>query len=180
MRLRIAVLATVVIALGAGCSSAGHVSSRGPLDASGDPGTQCVPQPTTQPLTFGLNIMKNTGTSDVQLRSVELIKPVALKVLDARVFVLPATPTDLVGMWATYPPTAAQLAANGIVWSSVHEADNFTIRPGETANLVLELSRTEGGTIGTAQATQIDYTSNKRAYRATTNTVIQLAPSADC
>jgi hypothetical protein len=180
MRLQITALATAAIAFGAGCSSTAHVSSRGPLDASGDPSTQCVPPPTSQPLTFGLNVMKNTGNSDVQIHSVELVKPAALEVLDARVLVLPAGSADLVGMWATYPPTAAQLAANGIVWSSVYEADNFTIPPGATANLVLELSRTRPGTLGTAQATQIDYTSNKKAYRATTNTVIQLAPSANC
>lgn len=180
---RLAIIATVVIACGAACSSSEQASSSGPLDASGDPSTQCVPQPTTQPVTFGLNTMKNTGKSDVQLDGVKLVKPSALQVLDARAFLLasgPSAPSELVGMWATYPPTAAQLGANGIAWSSVREVENFVIHPGETANLVLELSRTQDGTVGTAQATQINYTSNKKAYRATTNTVIRLAPSASC
>lgn len=139
-----------------------------------------MPQPTMQPLTFGLNVMKNTGKLDVQIGDVELVKPVALEMLDARVLIVPAGPSELVGMSATYPPTAAELSANGIVWSSVHEAKSFIMPPGATANLVLELSRTGGGTLGTAEATQIDYTSNKKAYRATTKTIIQLAPSASC
>jgi hypothetical protein len=124
--------------------------------------------------------MKNTGNSDVQIRSVELVKPVALEILDARMLILPTGPGELVGMSATYPPTAAELDASGIVWSSVREADNFTIPPGATANLVLELSRTKPGAVGTAQATQIDYISGPKAYRATTSTIIRLAPSANC
>jgi len=180
---RLAVLSAAVTAWGAACSSGVHVSSNGPLDASGDPSTQCVPQPTSQPLTFGLNTATNTSKADVRIREVKLVKPVAIEVLEARVFLLSSTasgPAELVGMWPTYPPNAAQLAASEIVWSSVHVANNFVIHPGATANLVLELSRTRDGTAGTASATEIHYSSEGRNYETTTNTAIRLAPSASC
>ena len=164
----------------AACSLAGHQPKTGPLDASGDPSAQCVPQPTEEPITFGLNVMKNMGRRPVQLRDVKLVDPHRIRVIDAKVLILRPGLTNLVGMWSTYPPDPAQLQRVGITWSAVEAVSSAIIQPGATANLVLEISRTTPYKEGAARAAEIDYTSGTRAYRATTNTAVRIVPTSQC
>lgn len=177
--LRVLLAVVVVAACGAACSAGGQAATNGPLDASGDPGTQCVPQPTNTPVTFGLNTIRNAGDTSVQIQSVKLNDSEGLKLLDAKILVLSPTQRNLVGIWGTYPPTDEQLQNNGITWSSLRNATAVRIGPGATANLVLEISRSSAS-IGSATSTEIDYTADKKTYRATTNTAIRLVPSAQC
>lgn len=136
MRLRtLLTLGTLLIAV---ASLAGCSSSPGPLGSGGVKGTQCSPSPLGVPVTEGIYVLANAGTSPVTIKSVRLPSPHGTVMTSA--WLIPVEKTAgggiLVGAGYPYPPT------HWAEWYRRVAVAGAVIRPHEGLNLVFGLTRT--------------------------------------
>jgi hypothetical protein len=140
---------------------------------------QCIPAPNGKPVTFGLIVLDNTGSSAARIRKVTLGGSVGLQALEAKAMLLHPAQT-LIGGASDYPPGQAELTQFGLDWSTVHDAIGFEVPSGTKANLLIELQVDPGVKEGTASSTQTEYSVGKKTYVAKTTLSNRVVRSASC
>lgn len=160
-----------VTALLAGCSS-----SPGPLGSGGTDGTQCATYREGQPVTIGLYVFQNAGTSPVTVQSVSLPSDAhGLRMTSAWLVPMYHDPkngnTDTIGVGWPYPPSTRPM------WPQRRPAVAGVVGPGQTLNLVFGLIRTSAHN-GTSAGPTVVYTANGNTY--TMQMAVSLVASANC
>ncbi|KPI17935.1 hypothetical protein OK074_8032 [Actinobacteria bacterium OK074] len=125
----IALLLAAVLSSVSGCSALG-VGGSAPLgDASGDEigsAQVCMPGKTGTTVTFGGEVLHNSGTGNVVIDKVSLLKPEGLRFVAA---VMLHVHESLLGYDNQYPPTKFFLASVGPAWDRRQPAVGATLAP---------------------------------------------------
>ncbi len=131
----------------------------GPLAAGGDWGSECVPGALGHPVTDGMSLLDNTGTSPVTVTSVKLASPHGLKMTKAWLMPLYKSPRgglDYAGV-QSYPPTSWP------EWPNRQPIPGAVIKPGQDLNFIFGLMRTAAGP-GRTDGAVITYRANRTSY----------------
>jgi len=147
---------TVLSACGGnGPSTAGPLGPRGLLNRT------CIPRDAGPQITFGTNVITNTGGAPIEMEAVQLTHPADIT-LDEAMIVSLGQSTELVGLREGFPPVEmnAALAAN---WQRRRLLAGALIQPGETVNVVVLLTMI--GPEGSSQGFQYSYRVGRRRYR---------------
>ncbi len=162
-------VASVLVAVGlaalVGCGG-GETRSGGPLMESPERVRVCIPQPSDDRATLGVDVTENTGSADVVVRSVKLTHPHGMKMLGAKVMFIPKDSTQtLVGFRKGWPP---RLDANETeVLRAMDRLPDAvgTVLPGndpQTIAIVVGVAVKPGGTSGPIEISYED--GRGRAY----------------
>ncbi len=171
---------TIAAAVVAGCTqgTAADVPGRGgPLAAGSEPIEACLPAHPGDTLTFGLDVLRLADGAQVTVEDVSLVEPEGLELTAADL--VPLSGTSYVGTFASYPPSPAELRANGLVadWSARHSATGASVTgDSRPLNLVLGLRAPSGS--GRAAGTLIRYRQGRDQFEVTTRTAVRLAADA--
>lgn len=143
----------------------------------GSPGEQCTPAPRGGVLSYGFEVMTNTGEAAVTVSKVSLVDPRGLRIVAA--YFVPISGNDLYGVRSGFPP-AAHLDP-GVLWSQRQRASGARIPhtpAGHYINLLAVIKPADSG--GTAKSLEVDYTASGQQYRVTTPTALQVVINRQC
>lgn len=132
----------------------------GPLSSGGDWGSVCTPGTFGHPVTDGMSLLYNTGTTPVTVTSVKLGAPRGVTMTKAWLMPFYKPPhgaLSYVGAGEPYPPTSWH------EWPNRQPIPGAVIKPGQGLNLFFGLTRTTAGS-GRIDGRVITYTANRTSY----------------
>ena len=128
---------------------AGPTTAGGPLLGGQEATTICIPIEPEGTLTIGYDILRNNGEQAITVTDVELIESDGIRVIEASLVAL--TGTNSVGLREHYPPTAEELASDGLLgdWAARQPVEHAVLPPSddgqpEAYNLVLAVQADKG------------------------------------
>lgn len=164
-----------VAAAGACTSCAGHPAAHegGPVVMGGGAGTLCMPTKPGSSVTYGMEVLKNTGTDPVQLESVSLVDAQATHVQKA--FVVPIDGGSLVGDWGSWPPPRAATTTTGVRWAERKPLAGMMLPQHQRRdyNLVLHAATDKQG-MPRFSAVRVVYTADGTRYAEESSTEVLL------
>jgi hypothetical protein len=166
-------LGTLLVAV---ASLAGCSDGPGPLGSGGVAGTQCNPSAVGVPVTEGIYVLANTGTSPLTVSSVRLPSPQGLTM--TRAWLVPVDQTAggggiLIGAGYPYPPTSTA------EWSRRVAIPGAVIKPHDGLNLVFGLTRTTARW-GRTDGPIVTYTAGDTTYTLQEQTGFVITAAASC
>lgn len=139
----------------------------------GDQGTLCMPTKPGTAVTYGMEVLRNTGDEPVRLESVSLLDARATRVEEA--FVVPIEGGTLVGNWTSWPPPRAATTTKGVRWEQRKPVAGMLLPPQRKRdfNLVLHAATSEHGT-ARFRAVRVAYTADGTQYVEDASTEVLL------
>lgn len=141
-----------------GCSDARSARPDGPLVRSDEAGIACVPATVGQDITYGLEVLQNSGQEQLKIEDVQLLGPSHLDLRAA--YLLPIENLTTVGLLLGTPEQNAAASP----WSRKQAASDAVIDGDEALNLVLWLRRTTGGDEARFQAIRVTYSQGDELF----------------
>jgi hypothetical protein len=175
----VAVALLLLVAAGCGDSAVPVNSPSSPLGAGGDPGEECVPDPSAITMTNGFTVLENHSKGTVTVEQVSFYGSHHLDFIKA---VIVPIRFNAIGMTAGWPPAKAALNEPGVQWDKRVPAVGARLPPdpaqGGNRNLVIAMRPTAHK--GIAAGVQVRYRQNGHKYELRTHTkfVVVVAKSA--
>ncbi|MBM7847559.1 hypothetical protein [Arthrobacter roseus] len=167
---RSAKLITMLFALAALTSDCLVVGTDGPMRAGGDSSTLCTPALAKGFAAIG-DVVHNDGDGNLSITEVELVRATGLTHEDSYIMLIERMEDEVLGSASTVSDDPRDIAN----WERRIKLDNFTLAPGDVANVIVTLSLPATGTDGQADAMRITYTDGARDFTAETTMKIVLA-----
>ena len=151
-------------------------SHDGPLYTGEDGGLVCLQKRSETAISFGFNIVRNTGSTPIVLQAVRLVAPVGLTMVSAEV--VPVT-NDLIGAVHGYPPPGWVLSAPGVDWEGRRSLAGTRLEPGQELNVLARLTDPADVKVTGLDALRIDYEADGRLYQTSTTVRLRIRPACD-
>lgn len=171
--LKLTLAVAAVLTLSTGCAAA---ETDGPLSAGGDESEICTPALQEGFAAVG-DVVVNESDQELTITNVELVDPTDLTLEESYLMVIEGAADEAVlGTASTVSDDPQEMAA----WERRTKVENFTLGPGETANVIVALSLPNSGTDGKAEAMRIAYSDGSSEFTADTDMKITLASEESC
>lgn len=168
-----AVAALVLTGACTACTGRAAPREGGPVTMGGTAGTLCMPTKPGSPVTYGGEVVKNSGSEPVRLERVSLVGARATHLEEA--FIVPIEGGTLVGSWTSWPPPRAATTTKGVRWGQRKPAAGMLLPPHRTRdfNLVLHATTNEHGSPRFA-AVRVVYTADGTEFAEESSTEVLL------
>lgn len=163
-----------ILIFSTGCSATG---TDGSLSAGGDAAEICAPAPQEGFAAVG-DVVTNNGEDELVIKGLELVNPTDLKHQESYVMLIDPVddPSSGVVLGSTSTETTDPLQA--AAWERRIKLQDFTLGPGEAANVIATLSLPTSVTEGETEAMRIAYSNGSRDFTADTSTSITMTDDA--
>ena len=177
MRKRASLLVAVVV-LSAVTNACSSMSTNGPLAVGG--GSEiCAPSRDEGFTAFG-EVVTNEGDRDLTLAQPTLITPEGLQHEESYVMLIEGMADRSSGMVLGVASTTPGSPAEAAAWERRKVFEEFTLKPGESANVIIALSLSNPNVDGKAEGFRMVYSDGSRDFTADTSNRIVLTGQERC